>query len=255
MNSFGKIIIALIWVFWLMNIDNTAMGKEEYFPTYGSTFDRVKERGIVNCGTKADFPGFSESTWDTETEFGTIWFGFDVDICRAVAAAVLGDANAVEYIIVDGNTRFEYLIDGTIDMLSAATTYTFLVNVYVVAADNISIVPSIKYSNLVFPSTIIYSTAFASPSTAAATARQISTSNPNQIVPNSVSVSHVDSEKPGKSAFVPQLTIPLSFTLSNVLPYVGKYSSLPIAVLSIFINQNTQIKAIIILPKEFIFAS
>ena len=130
MKSFGKVIIALIWVFWLMNIDNSAMGgEEEYFPTYGSTFDRVKERDYVICGTKEDFPGFSESKWDADTEFGTIWFGFDVDICRAVAAAVFGNANAVEYIMVDGNTRFEYLIAGTIDMLSAATTYTFTRNV------------------------------------------------------------------------------------------------------------------------------
>ena len=99
MKSFGKVIIALIWVFWLMNIDNSAMGgEEEYFPTYGSTFDRVKERDYVICGTKEDFPGFSESKWDADTEFGTIWFGFDVDICRAVAAAVFGNANAVEYI-------------------------------------------------------------------------------------------------------------------------------------------------------------
>ena len=97
---------------------------------------------------------------------------------------------------------------------------------YVVAADSTSIEPSIKYSNLVFPSTTTYSTASASPSTAAATALQISTSNPNQIVPASESESHFDSEKPGKSSLVPHITCPLSITLSNVLPYVGVYSGL-----------------------------
>ena len=154
----GKVIIALIWAFWMMGTDSS-LGqkitphdhskmsmeerrtvqkmwekqdeepKPEYTPTYGSTFDRVIERGHVICGTKDDFPGFSESKWDSDSDAGTIWFGFDVDICRAVAAAVLGDAEAVEYVVVDGKTRFEYLIDGSIDVLSAATTYTFTRNV------------------------------------------------------------------------------------------------------------------------------
>ncbi len=156
MNPVGKFIIALVWVFWVMALstvegqqpmmdhskktleeiedvkqmvmDMEHTPKPEYIPTYGSTFDRVKEQGYVNCGTKEDFKGFSEAIW-SEGVGETLWFGFDVDICRAVAAAVLGDADAVKYVIVDGRTRFEYLINGTIDMLSAATTYTFTRNV------------------------------------------------------------------------------------------------------------------------------
>jgi general L-amino acid transport system substrate-binding protein len=155
----GKLIIALIWIFWVVGVDSS-LGqkmrphdhskmspseiketmklweqqqleepKEEYFPTYSSTFDKVKDRGVVYCGTKDDFKGFSESYWDSDSTDGEIWVGFDVDICRAVAAAVLGDATAVEYVVVDGKTRFEYLIDGSIDVLSAATTYTFTRNV------------------------------------------------------------------------------------------------------------------------------
>ena len=97
-----------------------------YNPTYGSTYSRVMDRGYVICGTKANFPGFSEKKL---VEFEDRWVGFDADICRAVAVAVFGDIDAIEYEVVDGRTRFEFLIDGTIDVLSAATTYTFSRNV------------------------------------------------------------------------------------------------------------------------------
>ncbi len=137
----GKVIVALVWAFWMISVDSTVEGnppnkqlipkkeeiKEEYNPTYGMTLARVKEREVVLCGTKEDFPGFSEMIWTDE--HGQRWVGFDVDICRAVAAAVFDDADAVEFIEVDGKTRFSYLIDGTIDILSAATTYTFSRNV------------------------------------------------------------------------------------------------------------------------------
>ena len=143
----GKVIVALIWAFWMMSVDSS-LGKghndiedkvkkiirvtdddtiPEYHPTYGSTVQRVREEGTVRCGTKLDFAGFSEKYWDDET--GLDWHGFDVDICRAVAAAVFGDYDSVDFVEVDGKTRFEYLINGEIDMLSAATTYTFTRNV------------------------------------------------------------------------------------------------------------------------------
>ena len=121
----GKLIVALVWAFWMMSVDSS-LGAE-YFPTYGSTLKKVQEKGFVNCGTKLDFAGFSEKYWDDES--GLEWHGFDVDICRAVAAAVFGDKTSVEFTEVDGRTRFEFLIDGEIDVLSAATTYTFSRNV------------------------------------------------------------------------------------------------------------------------------
>jgi len=157
----GKVFVVLIWLFWMMVVDNTAIGqdnnsmsimdhskmtlaeiekvksmvvvrdriikKPEYNPTYGTTYQRVIERGAVICGTNDEFPGFSEQIFDDDGEL--IMRGFDVDICRAVAAAVFGDVEAIEYEIVDGVSRFTHLIDGTIDMLSAATTYTFTRNV------------------------------------------------------------------------------------------------------------------------------
>ena len=138
----SKLVIALVWVFWLISSGSVADGnpadqagfgksgiklKTEYTPTYSSTYDRVKKRGYVICGTNDDFPGFSEEIWTEEN--GDIWTGFDVDICRSVAASVFGDTEAIEYVIVNGKTRFEFLIDGSIDILSAATTYTFSRNV------------------------------------------------------------------------------------------------------------------------------
>ncbi len=150
-----KTIACLAWIFWIMIVDNSAIGgdngtmsmmdhskmtlsevekvkkmvmvrdkfikKPEYVPTYGTTFQRVKARGKVICGTNIDFLGFSVLRGEPA--------GFDVDICRAVAAAIFGDSKAIEFVATNGKTRFEFLRDGTIDVLSAATTYTFTRNV------------------------------------------------------------------------------------------------------------------------------
>ena len=126
----GKVFILFIWTFWVIATGSVADGSDnisEYNPTYSTTYDRVMSRGSLICGTNDEFPGFSEEVWSEQR--GDVWKGFDVDICRAVAAAVFGDADAVEYVVVNGKTRFEFLIDGSIDMLSAATTYTFTRNV------------------------------------------------------------------------------------------------------------------------------
>ena len=134
----GKVVVSIIWVFWMMAMSSAegnpsdltepvVVIKEEYNPTYSSTFERVKKRGNVICGTNDEFPGFSQETWHLED--GNRWEGFDVDICRAVATAMFGDADAIEFTIVNGRTRFEFLIDGSIDVLSATTTFTFTRNV------------------------------------------------------------------------------------------------------------------------------
>ena len=153
----GKVFIALIWTFWLISSGSIADGakttphdhskmsmeerravqkawkeeeekpKPEYIPTYSTTYDRVIKRGYVICGTNDEFPGFSQEKYTNED--GVKWTGFDVDMCRAVAVAIFGDSDAIEFEIVNGKTRFTFLIDGTIDMLSAATTYTYTRNV------------------------------------------------------------------------------------------------------------------------------
>ena len=138
----GKVFLAFIWTFWLIASGSIVEGTDNvtiYNPTYGSTYDRVVKRGYLICGTNDEFPGFSQEVWSDE--HGNVWTGFDVDICRAVAAAIFGDANAIEYVIVNGKTRFEFLIDGSIDMLSAATTFTFTRNVQ----KNLEFLPTTYY--------------------------------------------------------------------------------------------------------------
>lgn len=83
------------------------------------TLDDVKARGKLNCGVTTGVPGFAEP------DANGVWQGFDVAVCRAVAAAVLGDSTAVEFIPTTGKTRFTALASGEIDMLARNTTWTF----------------------------------------------------------------------------------------------------------------------------------
>ena len=84
-----------------------------------ATLDDVKARGKLNCGVTTGVPGFAAPDANGN------WEGFDVAVCRAVAAAVLGDSNAVEFIPTTGKTRFTALASGEIDMLARNTTWTF----------------------------------------------------------------------------------------------------------------------------------
>ncbi|EEX09567.1 glutamate/glutamine/aspartate/asparagine-binding protein bztAprecursor [Ruegeria lacuscaerulensis ITI-1157] len=83
------------------------------------TVDDVKARGKLNCGVTTGLVGFAAPDANGE------WQGFDVAVCRAVAAAVLGDANAVEFVPTTGKTRFTALASGEVDMLARNTTWTF----------------------------------------------------------------------------------------------------------------------------------
>jgi len=82
------------------------------------TLDDVKSRGTLNCGVTTGVVGFSAPNAEG------VWEGFDVDVCRAVAAAVLGDSTAVEFVPTTPKTRFTALSAGEIDMLSRVTTWT-----------------------------------------------------------------------------------------------------------------------------------
>ncbi len=84
----------------------------------GPTLKAVKERGEVLCGVHQGRYGFAIA--DSEGK----WKGLDVDYCRAVAAAVLGDANKVKYLPMGSVQRFPALQSGEIDMLSRTTTVT-----------------------------------------------------------------------------------------------------------------------------------
>jgi general L-amino acid transport system substrate-binding protein len=82
------------------------------------TLDTVKKAGYLKCGVSTGLPGFSEVGADKK------WKGLDVDVCRAVAAATLGDASKVKYIPLTAKERFTALQSGEIDMLSRNTTWT-----------------------------------------------------------------------------------------------------------------------------------
>ena len=82
------------------------------------TLDDVRARGRLVCGVSEGLPGFS---W---RESDGIWRGFDVDFCRAVAAAALGDPAKVDYVPLSATVRFDALKKGDIDLLSRNSTWT-----------------------------------------------------------------------------------------------------------------------------------
>ena len=82
------------------------------------TLDNTKKAGYVKCGVSQGLPGFSNA------DASGNWTGIDVDVCRAVAAAVLGDADKVKYTPLSAKERFTALTSGEIDVLSRNTTWT-----------------------------------------------------------------------------------------------------------------------------------
>jgi general L-amino acid transport system substrate-binding protein len=84
----------------------------------GPTFDAVKSRGEVVCGVHTGLFGFS-----VPDDKG-VWRGIDVDICRAVAAALFADANKVKYVPLSAQARLTALQSGEVDILSRNTTWT-----------------------------------------------------------------------------------------------------------------------------------
>ncbi len=83
------------------------------------TLDDVKARGELICGSNTGLTGFG-----APDASGT-WTGFDVDLCKAVAAAVLGDASKVKFVPTTGETRFTALASGEVDLLVRNSTWTF----------------------------------------------------------------------------------------------------------------------------------
>lgn len=83
------------------------------------TLQTVQERGTLICGVSTGMAGFSAP------DANGIWQGFDVALCRAVAAAVLGDPTAVTFVPTDRHTRFPALASGRVDLLARNTALTF----------------------------------------------------------------------------------------------------------------------------------
>ena len=83
------------------------------------TLDDIKARGVVNCGSNTGLTGFGAP--DDKGE----WHGFDVDLCKAVAAAVFGDQTKIKFVPLTGETRFTALASGEVDVLVRNSTWTF----------------------------------------------------------------------------------------------------------------------------------
>lgn len=99
-------------IFWLAMLCLTAA------PSVAGTLDRVVERDHLTCGINPALAGFAEQ------DSAGAWSGFDVDYCRAIAAAVLGDAEKVEFVPLATRDRFRELESGAIDVLVRDTAWT-----------------------------------------------------------------------------------------------------------------------------------
>ena len=84
----------------------------------GKTLDTIKSRGQLVCGVNTGLAGFSAA--DSQGK----WTGLDVDVCRAIAAAILNDGGKVKYVPLTAQQRFTALQSGEIDILSRNTTWT-----------------------------------------------------------------------------------------------------------------------------------
>lgn len=84
----------------------------------GKTLDAIKSRGQVVCGVNTGLAGFAQA------DSSGNWTGLDVDVCRAVAAATLGDASKVKWVPLNAQQRFTALQSGEVDILSRNTTWT-----------------------------------------------------------------------------------------------------------------------------------
>lgn len=82
------------------------------------TLEKVQSRDSVRCGVNAAQPGFSS------LDDGDQYRGLDTDVCRAVAAAALGDASKVDFVPLDSVERFTALQSGEVDLLSRTTTWS-----------------------------------------------------------------------------------------------------------------------------------
>lgn len=91
------------------------MASQAYAAT---TLENIKSRGHVQCGVSQGLAGFSNP------DDKGAWTGLDVEFCRAVAAAVFGDSNAVKFSPLSAKERFTALSSGEIDILSRNTTWT-----------------------------------------------------------------------------------------------------------------------------------
>ncbi len=88
-------------------------------PLFADTIDTIIKRGLLKCGISTGLVGFSALNEQGE------WQGFDVDFCKAIASALLGDSQRVVYVPLTAKTRFSALQGGEVDILIRNTTWNF----------------------------------------------------------------------------------------------------------------------------------
>lgn len=93
-------------------------GQPVHTANAGTTYDAIKARGHIVCGVRANAPGFSQ------VDARGRWSGFEVEFCRALAAAVLKSRNAVEFRAVTNVERYSLLSRGDIDVLAGGADFT-----------------------------------------------------------------------------------------------------------------------------------
>jgi general L-amino acid transport system substrate-binding protein len=99
-------------------IAHSAVVSAQEKPKERGTLQNVKDRGTLSCGVSQGLPGFS-----TPDDKGN-WTGLDVDVCRAIAAAIFGDPTKVKFVPLSAKDRFTALQSGEIDVLSRNSTWT-----------------------------------------------------------------------------------------------------------------------------------
>ena len=95
------------------------MAQAQLAPPPGPTAEAIKKRGMLNCGIDTGVPGFAAQDASGK------WRGIDIDYCRALAAAVLGDPEKIKYVPTTAAARFTVLQSGEIDVLIRDSTLTF----------------------------------------------------------------------------------------------------------------------------------
>ena len=95
-----------------------ALGVAAATPASAGTLDTVKGKNVLTCGANTGLAGFGLP--DDKGQ----WTGLDVDFCRAMASAVLGDATKIKFVALDAKNRFTALQSGEVDVLSRNTTWT-----------------------------------------------------------------------------------------------------------------------------------
>ena len=118
MNKNSKLLRLLAALFAIALIAAACGDDGDVAEDEGGRLAAVIDRGSVNCGVNDTLPGFGNIDANGNNA------GFDVDFCRVVAAAVLGDADAVNYTPLDAPQRFPTLQSGEIDLLVRNTTWT-----------------------------------------------------------------------------------------------------------------------------------